>query len=132
MKKILFITLLIFAHCQIKVNPYKEGEYAYNKHCSGCHGDRGEGLNKLYPDLKDTNYIFANRQSLFCLLTQGITNESKSNFKPRFGTQEMPANPLLTPSDVSNILNYINSILWHQKEFSIIEIKQQLNNCAVK
>jgi cytochrome c553 len=42
---------------------YKQGKKIYQKHCSSCHGDKGEGNNELlYPKLQGQNFQYMSQQ----------------------------------------------------------------------
>lgn len=127
----LFIFLLIgLVCCKDYKNPYKEGKYAFEKHCGTCHGNNGEGLGSLITNLNDLEFINKNRNQLPCMLIKGIHNDSSSVFITRHGDQEMPKNELLTTSDIVNILNYLNYNLWKMETFDFRTIDSQMNRCS--
>ncbi|MBK7468882.1 MAG: cytochrome c [Saprospiraceae bacterium] len=132
MKKTVCLIALFFLFlfsCNNLQNPYKEGKYSYEKHCADCHGVQGEGLGKLYPSLKSKEFIEERRLDIACLLRLGIKNDSLAMFRTKYGDQEMPENKWLSESDICNILNYINQMLWHKEPFTLNQISEQLKKC---
>ncbi len=95
---------------------FVNGKNVYEKSCQNCHGSNGEGLANLYPSLRTSNYMDKNTEKLACDI--------------RFGLNDMPGNPQLTPIEITYLINYIgnyfdNSIGFYSQEQTLID----LENC---
>ncbi len=109
--------------CQSPSITYKEGKALYERHCAPCHGYQAEGFENLYPSLHDTTYLISHRDQIPCWVKHGIQS------KLRYGFTPMPPNAYFTPSDLANLLNYINTLVWHMKPFTLQEIESDILNC---
>lgn len=81
------------------------GKQIYNQRCQHCHGDKGQGLGKLYPPLDSSDYLVENRYLLACIIRNGqsgpiVVNGINYN-------QIMPANPDLLEDEIAHISTYI-------------------------
>ena len=95
---------------QIKYRQYLvEGKRLYLKHCSNCHQETGEGLGRLYPPLKDSDYLKNkdNLASVICSVKYGQSGEVIVNGITF--NQPMPANPWLTDLEIAEIITYVYS-----------------------
>ncbi|MBR9997798.1 MAG: cytochrome c [Cyclobacteriaceae bacterium] len=100
----------------IKYNQYLvEGKRLYLLHCSNCHQENGKGLGRLYPPLKDSDYLknMDNLYKVVCSIKYGqseviIVNGISYN-------QPMPANPWLTDLEIAEIITYVYST-WGENE----------------
>ena len=43
-------------------NKQHQGERLYVQHCSGCHGEQGQGLGTLIPPLAGSDYLAQHRE----------------------------------------------------------------------
>jgi cytochrome c551 len=86
-----------------------EGKRLYLRHCSNCHMENGEGLGRLYPPLKDSDYLqnVENLSGVICSVKYGQTGEIIVNGITF--NQPMPENPWLTNLEIAEILTYIYS-----------------------
>jgi mono/diheme cytochrome c family protein len=105
-----------------------QGERLYVQHCSGCHGDQGQGLARLIPPLANADYLAKHRAELPCLLRNGQNEVIVVN---GIGYHHiMPGNKSLSPAQLTNLLNYIESH-WGNESVprTIREVQQQLEAC---
>ncbi|WP_426060062.1 c-type cytochrome [Hymenobacter sp. B1770] len=105
-----------------------QGERLYVQHCSGCHGDQGQGLARLIPPLAGADYLADHRAELPCLLRNGQNEVIVVN---GVGYHHiMPGNKALSPAQLTNLLNYIESH-WGNESVprTIREVQQQLEAC---
>ena len=128
----LFITSLFMAinACKsLDTNPYKQGEFVYQKQCSGCHGEQGEGFKALYPPLAGSDFL-KNQEALPCLIRHGYKGEMVVNGVVY--NQEMPENRI-NEIQITNIINYINHS-WgnNYPEVSLQEVKKKLDSCPIE
>lgn len=102
---VIFVILITVISCS--ENPYPQGKELYNSYCANCHMDSGEGLEDLMPPLKSSDYLkqFPNRVA--CMIRYGNEGTVVVNGKEYSGL--MPANPELTATQITNIINYINN-----------------------
>ena len=105
-----------------------QGERLYAANCAGCHGEQGQGLARLVPPLAGADYLAAHRDELPCLIRRGQNAPIVVNGVPY--QQVMPAFPNLTPSQLTNLLNYVESH-WGNAGTprTIPEVQQQLRYC---
>jgi cytochrome c551 len=82
-----------------------EGKRLYNLHCANCHQQDGTGLARLYPPLKDSEYLMSNRQESICGIRHGQKGEIIVNGVSY--NQEMPSNLLLTNLEIAEIATYV-------------------------
>ena len=113
---ILLLTLVVAA-CVNKKTPdhpetsvkfdqyYVHGEQLYLKNCSNCHQKEGTGLGLLYPPIKNSDYLFENRNDVICLIRNGKSGELIVNGKSF--NMAMPAMPSLTDLEIAEIATYI-------------------------
>ncbi|GAB3325709.1 hypothetical protein GCM10027511_34870 [Hymenobacter humi] len=111
-------------------NNRNQGERLYVQHCASCHGEQGQGLAKLIPPLAGADYLATHRAELPCILRNGqhepiVVNGVKYH-------NVMPGHKYLSPSQLTNLLNYIESH-WGNKAtpWTIREVQQQLDACRV-
>ena len=86
---------------------YTNGKKLYTQHCSNCHMENGEGLGKLIPPLKGSDYLLKDVPEAASIIVNGLNGSLLVN-----GTeynQPMPANLNLNPSEVAEILTYISN-----------------------
>lgn len=115
--------------CTYSTEQFKEGKRLFDTHCSGCHGHEAEGLNQLYPSLKDVPFISGIKNQLPCIIRKGIHNAETFTYKTRHGDMEMPENNILNAIQICNILNYANAQWWHTEPFALKDIELILENC---
>ncbi|MCI1267930.1 MAG: c-type cytochrome [Saprospiraceae bacterium] len=123
------IIFLMIISCTYSTEQFKEGKRLFDIHCSGCHGHEAEGLNQLYPSLKDTTFIYSVKNQLPCIIRKGIHNAETFTYKTRHGDMEMPENNILNAIQICNILNYANSQWWHSEPYALKDIELILKNC---
>lgn len=90
-----------------------QGERLYGQHCSGCHGEQGEGLGQLIPPLAGSDYLAQNSGRLACIVRNGLNGPIVVNGVPynqlMLGVQDTTTHRELSPAQVTNLLNYIES-----------------------
>jgi mono/diheme cytochrome c family protein len=110
-------------------NSRNQGERLYATNCASCHGDQGQGLARLIPPLAGADYLATHRDELPCLLRHGQSHAIVVNGVSY--QQVMPGNAQLSPSQLTNLLNYIESHWGNQSPAprTIPEVQQQLQLC---
>ncbi|AYA36193.1 cytochrome c [Hymenobacter oligotrophus] len=105
-----------------------EGQKLYANHCASCHGDQGQGLRRLIPPVAGADYLTKYRADLPCLIRRGqqgpiVVNGVHYN-------QVMPGHEDLTDSQITNLLNYVQSA-WGNKgeKYTIREVSELLDRC---
>lgn len=127
MKLFLFLLILLLSACD-QLEQYPEGKKLYVKHCSGCHGKNGEGLQLLIPPLSGAEIFIAAGPNAACWITKGM--KGKIIVKGIEFENAMPPIQHLSNIEIANILNYsLNS--WGNKHKFITpeEIKSITKNC---
>ncbi len=82
-----------------------EGKRLYDLHCANCHQLDGKGLARLYPPLKNSDYLMANRADVICGMRYGQKGEIKVNGV--VFNMEMPPIPTLVDLEIAEIATYI-------------------------
>ena len=82
-----------------------EGKRLYGVHCANCHQIDGKGLARLYPPLKDSDYLISNKKSVICGMRYGQKGEIVVN--DIMFNQEMPGIPTITDLEIAEIATYI-------------------------
>ncbi|MCK5470863.1 MAG: cytochrome c, partial [Cyclobacteriaceae bacterium] len=61
---------------KIRLRQYMvEGKRLYSLHCANCHQADGAGLARLYPPLKNSDYLISNRRESICGMRHGQKGE---------------------------------------------------------
>lgn len=115
---ILAIFLISFSSCvnqsgkeyshkeSIKLDQYLvEGQKLYLQYCSNCHQVEGQGLAKLFPPLKDSDFLKENFELSVCSMKYGLQGEIEVN--GIVYNQNMPGLANLTPLEIAEITTYI-------------------------
>ncbi|UOQ71218.1 c-type cytochrome [Hymenobacter cellulosilyticus] len=111
-------------------NRQNEGATLYGTHCANCHGAQGEGLKRLIPPLAQSDYLTKNRNGLACLVRKGMKGPLVVN-GVEFNQVMPPADTHLTDSQITNILNFVQTSWGNKGEiFTIREVSEQLRGCG--
>ncbi|TGE24109.1 cytochrome c [Hymenobacter aquaticus] len=111
-------------------NRQNEGAKLYETHCANCHGAQGEGLKRLIPPLAGSDYLTTSRGSLACLVRKGVKGPLLVN-GVEFNQVMPPADSHLTDSQITNILNFVQTSWGNKGEiFTIREVTEQLQGCG--
>jgi cytochrome c551 len=108
---------------------YNQGEQLYMANCSNCHQKDGTGLGRVYPPLKNSDYMKNNFREVICLIRFGKQGELIVNGLSF--NQTMPGIPTLTDLEIAEIATYIYNSWQHQR--GMIEVKEVSNileNCS--
>jgi mono/diheme cytochrome c family protein len=105
-----------------------QGKLLYTTHCSNCHQENGEGLGKVYPPLKNSDYLIASKSNTYCGIKNGISKEIVVNGVVY--NQAMPANEQLTDLEIAEICTYIYNSWGLETGFiDVKEVSEGLNYC---
>lgn len=110
-------------------NYFRQGELLYTKHCSNCHQADGSGLGRLYPPLKQSDYMNENFEQVLCLMRNGIRGELTVNGVQY--NQAMPGVPTLTDLEIAEIATYIYNAWGNER--GLVDVKEAeriLNTCG--
>ncbi len=119
-------------------NKQHQGERLYAQHCAGCHGEQGQGLGTLIPPLAGSDYLAGHRAQLGCIIRQGlrgpiVVNGVRYN-QQMLGVQDTATHRHLSPAQITNLLNYIESHWGNQPgpagPRTIAETETQLRACG--
>ena len=128
----LLISLLFFALALPGCfsNNRHQGQRLYAQHCASCHGDQGQGLARLIPPLAGSDYLADHRAELPCLLRNGQNAVIVVNGVGYHNV--MPGNKALSPAQLTNLLNYIESHWGNEAPpRTIRDVEQQLEACRL-
>ena len=121
-----FLLLLLLPGCF--TDKQNQGAKLYAANCAGCHGDQGQGLARLIPPLAESDYLVDHRAELACLLRNGQNEVIVVN---GIGYHNiMPSNKGLSPAQLTNLLNYIESH-WGNEAAprTISEVQADIDKC---
>ncbi|WP_046242835.1 c-type cytochrome [Hymenobacter terrenus] len=123
-----FLLILLLPGCFS--NNRHQGEKLYAQHCSGCHGDQGQGLARLIPPLAGSDYLVKHRAELPCLLRNGQNEPIVVNGVTYHNV--MPGNKTMSTAQLTNLLNYVENH-WGNKAAprTILEVQTKLDSCRV-
>jgi hypothetical protein len=119
---LLVFTLYLLASCNSdnKKDPYQdldrrdrirlmqymqEGRRLYILYCANCHQPDGNGLARLYPPLRNSDYLKENKSKVICGIKYGQKGPIKVN-GVEFN-QIMPPVPNITDLEIAEISTYI-------------------------
>lgn len=113
----------------IKYRQYvNEGYRLYLQHCSNCHQKDGTGLARLYPPLKDSNYMIKDPDIIICIIRNGQKGEIFVN-NISFN-QPMPENKNLTNLEIAEITTFLYSEWGETKHFLLPnKVDEILSSC---
>ena len=83
----------------------KRGNTVYSDFCVSCHLPNGNGVNKIYPPLANSDYLEANRYASIKGLKFGLKGKIKVNgveynkYMPPMG---------LSAEEIADVMNYLN------------------------
>lgn len=92
------------------------GAELYAKHCSNCHGVEGQGLGKLYPPIKGSDFL-QNKNKVICIIKNGSDGPVVVNGVTYEG--KMPKNKKLYDLDVAQIVTFIYDKWSEEKNITI-------------
>lgn len=127
MRRIDLITIiLIFATGLSSCADYPQGEEVYNAYCLNCHSADGSGLGALIPALNGPRYRELGVEHIACKIKFG--NKKVEDFYAAFNP--MPIFTNLSETDISNLLNYMNS-QWGDTRHMVTpqEVGEALSGC---
>lgn len=118
------------ANEEIKLEQYMvQGKLLYKTNCANCHMETGEGLAKLFPPLKGSDYLLSDVKRAACIIKNGSVEEITVNGVKY--NQMMPANAQLTTIEIAEILTYITNSWGNENGLSTArDVGIWLNACA--
>ena len=135
--KILRITLIVVPLCCVAFFLYMTffhsayehpGRYVYMDHCASCHGEKGEGIQKLVPPLADADMARTHYDSLPCWILYGMNHPVTVN-----GLQyDQPMYPTrMTDIEMTNLLNYLATEMVHiEKHYKSEQVVRMMQVCG--
>lgn len=125
---ILFMAAIATVLVQCDTNPYKQGKVLYEQNCQNCHQDDGHAVRGLIPPLAKSEYL-SDPANVACIIRNGLKGEITVNGETY--NHEMPPNLILTPTQISNIINYINNSWGNKHPFvSYNKVAESLRACG--
>jgi len=103
------------------------GQQLYKRYCINCHMENGEGLGKLIPPLKNSDYLLNDVLRSSRVIKYGLKGPIEINGQSY--NQPMPANPDLTPFEILELLVYISNAWGNESDvLSLEEIENHLKS----
>ncbi len=124
------IAIILFFLCwtSCQTEPYKQGRKLYELHCQNCHQKDGNALMALIPPLAGSDYLIEHQEDLPCNIRHGMKHPIIVNGMPYEG--EMPANKILTETQIANVINYINNAWGNKGPYvSYEDVLERLEKC---
>ncbi|MFC2123904.1 c-type cytochrome [Bacteroidota bacterium] len=114
---------------RIKLKQYiNEGKKLYRVHCANCHQEDGSGLARLYPPLKNSDYLNAGVDRIICQIKNGAEGEMVVNGITF--NMPMPEKPDLTHLEIAEVSTYIfNEWGKHKGLISTERVAETLKTC---
>lgn len=86
---------------------FTNGRTLYQTLCISCHMESGEGLGKLIPPLKGSDYLLGDVPATARIVKYGMKGPVMVNGVEY--NQPMPGNPRLTNLEIAEVLTYISN-----------------------
>ena len=114
---------------KIRLRQYlSEGKRLYSLHCANCHQTDGAGLARLYPPLKQSDYLISNRKESICGMRYGQKGEIIVNGISF--DQEMPGVIALTDLEIAEIATYVYTEFADTVQIiTLNEVRDIMNSC---
>ncbi len=107
----------------------QEGRRLYSLHCANCHQPDGNGLARLYPPLRNSDYLKANKSKVICGIKYGQKGPITVN-GIEFN-QIMPPLPNLTDLEIAEIATYIYTEFADTAQIiTMNDVRAILDQCA--
>lgn len=90
-----------------EIKYFTNGKKLYTQYCANCHAENGEGLGRLIPPLKNSDYLLSDIPRAAGIILNGMKGPIRVNGVEY--NQPMPANPKLNQTEVLEILTYITN-----------------------
>lgn len=98
----------------------QKGKRIYSKFCSSCHLPNGEGVNKVFPPLANSDYLLKNRESSIRAIKYGLNGKLTVNGDDYNGVMA----PLgLSDNEIADVMNYITNS-WGNSNKSLITVEE--------
>lgn len=105
------------------------GRIIYYSQCANCHGNQGEGTERLVPPIYNTARLQNNFESLPCLILKGLNDsifvEGKWYNQPMYPIK-------LSDVEMANLMKYLNDSLLEKPHDILMNeawVKRQRENC---
>lgn len=115
---------------KIRLRQYmSEGKRLYEIYCANCHQIDGTGLARLYPPLKNSDYMLLNKREVICGIRYGQQGEIVVNGV--LFNQPMPANLSITDLEIAEIATYIYTEFADSVQIiTINDVKKIMESCT--
>jgi mono/diheme cytochrome c family protein len=131
----ILLSLIAFGSCneadRKKQQYISYGRLVYQKQCTNCHQNDGNGYEELYPPLNNSDYLMEDPLNSLCLIVNGAKGEMVVNGKTY--NQPMPDFSHLKADELAKLLTYITNA-WDNKGklYTDEEIAKALKDCSNK
>ena len=105
-----------------------EGKRLYGIHCANCHQQDGTGLARLYPPIKDSDYLLDHKSEIICGMRYGQKGEMVVNGV--MYNQEMPGIQNITDLEIAEIATYIYTVFGDTVQIiTLNDVRAIMTNC---
>lgn len=87
------------------------GTVTFANHCSGCHGEAGNGQGHGAPVLANSDYVMGSKARLIKTVLHGVTDTIYVNGQMYAGGGMPSWDNMLTNTEIAGILTYIRAVL---------------------
>lgn len=106
---------------------FSAGQRLYTKYCQNCHAEDGQGLGRLIPPLKNSDYLLNNVAASARTIKYGLRGPIVVNGIEY--NQPMPANPDLTSLEITELLVFISNAWGNEtKPITLEEVEAVVPN----
>ena len=109
---------------------YSNGKKLYTVLCTNCHTDEGEGLGRLIPPIRKSDYLMADLGRTAKIIKYGRRGAITVNGIAY--NQPMPGNPKLTNLEIAELITYISNSWGNSaKGVTIDDVKNALKEKTI-
>ncbi len=105
-----------------------QGKKLYELHCQNCHQPGGEGMERLYPPLKQSDYWNENLSFIPCIIKNGQSGSITVNGIEY--NMKMPSFTQLTALEIAEIMTYVGNSWGNETGMlNVLDIQLRMEAC---
>ena len=110
------------------IEGFVEGKILFERNCAACHQKSGAPQVKIYPPLKNSDYLQANQHKIACIIRNGVNENLTVNGKEY--TIKMQGFSNFSAQEIGQISNYISNAWGNDFGVKTTEqVIEELKNC---
>lgn len=120
---IIFFTLFVFVFAakdkkskkkyKLKGKEVLKAKKIYKKHCTQCHQSRGQGLKKVYPPLKGSEWLKKDKETLIKIVLHGLEGDIIVKGK-KYNNKMLQLGSQMKDAEIAKVLMYVRQA-WKNK-----------------